>query len=261
MTSRPPFAGLRRVLAAPWLVLGLGAVHLALAVAVAAPVRAAFRAAMGPFFHEGANHLIAPLIELMGHQRAAPAALTAALVVTTVVALVFGPLLAGAAIQRLAGPCKPAEQARVAVAHYPAALVIGLYGVILRALLLLIAAALGQIHGAVRLVLVIAVLTYAAAVVDLTRARVVLAGARGFHPRTFVRAAMTVAHEPRLWLRSSAATLLQAAIAGAIVLITLHGLGAGWTPWAVRGLALLSTFAALWRLAVAVDHAAVRSGE
>lgn len=256
MTPRRPFAAVRRALSAPWLILGLGAIHLATAAAVAIPVRSAFRAALGPYFHEGANRLLGPLLELMGQQRAAPATLMSALVVTAVVAAVLGPLLAGAAIQRLAGPCKVAEQAAAAAAHYPAFVVIGVYGVVLRALLLLVAAALGGVHVIAQLILSVAVLTYATAVVDLTRARTALAGARGFHPRTFVRAAVTVGQEPLLWLRSATLSLLAVAAAAAIVLVTLHGFGAAWSPWAVRGLGLVATFLALARLAVAVDHAA-----
>lgn len=256
MTPRLP--GLRRVLAAPWLVLGLGAIHLAVAFAAAAPVRAVFRAAMGPYFHEAAHHLFAPLIELVGVQRGTAAALTAAVIVTAIVAALLGPLLAGAAIQRLAGPCRPAEQAAAAARHWLPALVIGVYGLVLRALLLLVAAALGAVHPAVQLALVVVFLAYAAATVDLTRARVVLTGARGFHPRTFVRAAIAVAHDPRLLLRSAAASLLAFGLSAAIVLVTLHGLGTAWLPWAARGLGLLATFAALWRLAVAVEHTVTR---
>lgn len=259
MTTRP-LAGLRRALAAPWLILGLTAIHLALAAAVATPVRAAFRAAMGPYFQTSSHRMLGPLLELIAQQRAAPASLMSALVVTAVVAAVFGPLLAGAAIQRLAGPCKVADQARTAAAHYPAFIVIGLYGVILRAVLLLVAAALGGIHVVVQLVLSAAVLTYGTAVVDLTRARVALADARGFHPRTFLRAAATVAQEPLLALRSSALSLLHAAVLAAIVLVALHGFGAPWSPWAVRGLGLVATLLALARLAVAVEHTVTRPG-
>jgi len=252
--TRRPFAAVRRALSAPWLILGLGVIHLVIAAAVATPVRAAFRAAMGPYFHEGANRMLGPLLELMGQQRSAPAALMSAIVVTAVVAAVLGPLLAGAAIQRLAGPCKVGEQAAAAAAHYPAFIVIGVYGILLRALLLLIAAALGGVHVVAQLVLSVAALTYATAVVDLTRARTALAEARGFHPKTFFRAAVTVAQEPLLWLRSATWSLLAVAAAAALVLVTLHGFGTSWSPWAIRGLGLFATFLALARIAVAVEH-------
>jgi hypothetical protein len=260
VTPRRLFPGLRRTLAAPWLILGIGVAHLALAAAVATPVRAAYRAAMGPYFHEGAHRLLTPLLEITGQQRAAPASILAAMIVTAVVAALVGPLLAGAAIQRLASPCKVADQARAAVQFYPASLLTGVYGVILRALLLLIAAALGQVHFVAQLLLTIAALTYATAVVDLTRATVILTDARPYHPRTFLRAAATVAQQPLLWLRSSAASLVHVALLGAIVLAALHGFGAAWSPWAVRGLGLLATCIALARVAVAVDHVVPRAG-
>jgi hypothetical protein len=262
VTERDPagrFPALRRVLAAPWLVLGLAAIHLFVAVAAATPIRAVTSAAMGPYFYEEPLRLFGPLFELLSLQRGTAAAVGAAVILTAVVAALLGPLLAGAAIQRLAGPCKPYEQARAAVQHYPAALVIGVYGVILRVVLLLVASALGAVHVAVQLVLFVAVWTYATTTVDLARARVVVHGARPFHPRTFLRAATSVAHDPRLWLRSAALSLLGVAASAAILLVTFHGLGTAWAPWAARGLGVLATFLALWRLAVAVDRTASRS--
>lgn len=249
-----PFAALRRTLAAPWLVLGLSAVHLGLAAAVAVPVRAAFRAAMGPYFHEGAHRLLVPLLEIAGQQRSAPASIMAAIAVTAVVAALVGPLLAGAAIQRLAGPSTVADQTRAAVAHYPVALLVGVYGLVLRVVLMLVAAALGGVHWLAQLALTVAALTFAAAVVDLTRARVVLSGARGVHPRTFLRAIATVAQTPPLWLRSAGLSLLHLAVGAAILVITLHGFGTAWAPWVVRGLGVVATFFALLRIACAVDH-------
>lgn len=251
----PPFAALRRVLGAPWLVLTLAAIHLAIAAAVAAPIRAVTGAAMGPYFHEDPHRLLGALFELLSLQRGTGMAVVAAVVVSAALAALIGPLLAGAAIQRLASPCPPYEQARAAVRFYPAALAIGVYGVLLRLVLLLVASALGAVHDTVLLILYVVALTYASATVDLARARVVLTGARPFHPRTILRAAHTVAHDPRLWLRSTGLSLLSVALSAAILLVTLHGLATDWAPWAARGLAVVATFVAVWRLAVAVEHA------
>ena len=168
--------------------------------------------------------------------------------------LVLAPLLAGAVISRLAGPCSVGEQARASFTHFPAALVIGLYGLVLRVLLALIAAALGTIHPTLQVVGVAAGLMFTALVVDLARARTVLDGDRGLHPRTFVRAMTTAAHQPGLCLRSGLLTLLHWGLTLAILLAAVHGLASAWAPWLVRGLALLATFVALWRVAVAVDH-------
>lgn len=261
MTHSPPFAAVRRTLSAPWLVLTFAAIHLALAAAVATPVRAAFRAAMGPYFHEAPTRLLAPLLELIGQQRAAAATLVSALIVAAAVAVLTGPLLASAAIQRLHGPCKPGDMARAAISHYPASLVIAVYGLLLRALLLLVAAAIGGVHPIAQLLLSIAALTYATTVVDLTRARVVLTGARGFHPRTFLRAARAVTQDARLWLGGAALSLFHTALMLTIVLVALHGLGTTWSPWAARGLALVAMFVSLARIAVAVQHVSTHPDE
>jgi hypothetical protein len=242
---------LRRVVCAKWLWLTLGLLQLAIAAGAAAPLRAVLRATMGPHIAGDEGQVLGALLEIVSSHRAVGAAFVASLGGAALLGLLLAPLLSGAAIARLAGPCSPGEQARAALAHYPAALVIGLYGVILRLLLALIAAALGTLHPSLQLVGLIASLTVSALIVDLARARVVLDGARGLHPRTFIRALTAVT--PLLWLRSALLTGLQWCVALAIVLVAVHGLATGWAPWAARGLALLGSFVALWRIAVAVE--------
>jgi hypothetical protein len=247
---------LRRVWSAPWLWLGIGMVQLALAAALSVPMRAVLRAAMGPFTITGESRLFGALAELVTRHPTIVAALVTALVGAAALAALLAPLFAGAAIRRLAGPCAKGEQARATVQHYPAALVIGLYGLVLRVLLGFIAAALGTVHQSLQLVALIFLLSFTAVVVDLARVRVVLEGARGLHPRTFVRALITVTRTPGLWLRSGLIGLLHWSLALAMMLAAVHGLDTAWSPWAVRGLALLATFVALWRLAVAVEYVA-----
>lgn len=249
--SRLP--ALRRALGAPWLWLGLGGLQLALAAGLALPLRAVVRGAMGPLAHEG-GQVLAPLFELLGQQRGVAVAFVAAVATAAALAGLLAPLLAGAAIRRLGGKCGPAEQARAAIAHWPAALATGFYGHVLRVILVFVAAALGAVHPWVQLALTLVGLSLAALAVDLARARVVLGGARGLHPRTFVRALATAAARPRLWLRSGLLSLLGWALTAAIVLVALHGVGTAWAPWAARGLALLGTFVALWRISVAVEQ-------
>lgn len=243
---------LRLVLAAPWLWLGLAGLQLVLAAGVAAPVRAVLRAAMSPFTIGDEQLLLGPLFELIAHDPAVSAAMFASLAVAGAIGLVLAPLLAGAVVSRLAGRCSVGEQARASVTHFPAAVVIGIYGLVLRVLLALVAAALGTVHPALQIVTIAAGLGLVALVVDLTRARTILAAANGFHPRTFVRTIASVT--PGLWLRSTALSAAQWATACAILLVAVHGMGTAWALWAARGLAGLATFFALWRVAVAVDH-------
>lgn len=243
---------LRRVLRAPWLWLSIAAVQLLLAASLAAPLRAVVRVAMGPYTIGDEAQILGPVLELIRVQPAVIATLVTTLAASVALGLLLSPLLAGAMIVRLAGPATVGEQAHAACTHFPAALVIGIYGLILRGLLALIAAALGTLHPALQILALIASLTLCALAVDLARARVVLDNARGLHPRTFLRAVVSAA-QPALWLRSGLLTASQAALTLAIVVAAVHGVGTAWSPWLARALAVLATFAALWRVAVAVD--------
>lgn len=245
-------SALRRVLAAPWLWLALAGLQLALAAGVAAPLRAVLRAAMGPFTIGDETQLLGPLFELLAHNPAVSAALLASIAVSGALGLLLAPLLAGAVVSRLAGPCSPGEQARVSLVQFPAMLVIAIYGLILRGLLALVAAALGTVHVGLQTATIAASLGLCALVVDLARARVILGGAPGFHPRSFIRAISEVS--PGLWLRSTLLSAAQWIVTLGILLVAVHGMGTAWAPWLVRGLAVLGTGFGLWRIAVAVEH-------
>ena len=247
---------LRRVWSAPWLWLGIGMAQLALAATLGVPLRAVLRAAMGPFTVTGESRLFAALAELVSHHPTIIAALVTSLAGAAALAALLAPLFAGAAIRRLAGPCAKGEQARAAVLHYPAALMIGLYGLVLRTLFAFMAAALGTLHSSLQIAAIVLALSFTTLVVDLARVRVVLDGARGLHPRTFLRAMVTAARAPGLWLRSGLVGLLHWGFALAMLLTAVHDLDTAWSPWVVRGLALLATFVALWRLAVTVEYVA-----
>lgn len=243
---------LRRVLSAPWLWLGLVTLQLAIAAAIAAPVRVVLRSAMGPFTIGDEQQLLGPLFELLAHNPAVSAALVASLAVSGALGLLLAPLLAGAVIIRLSGPCNVGEQARASVSHFPAALVIGIYGLILRVLLALVAAALGTLHPALQIATIAASLGLTTIAVDLARVRTVVGRANGFHPRTFIQALTAVT--PGLWLRSTALSAAQWATACGILLVAVHGMGTGWALWLARALTGLAVFFALWRVAVAVEH-------
>lgn len=247
-------SALRRVLAAPWLWLAIGALQLAIAAAATMPVRAVLRAAMGPFMLADEGKVLTTLLELVTAHPGVAAAFMAALVTSAALGLLLAPLLAGGVICRLDGRRGVGELARASVVYFPAMLVIGLYGLVLRLLLGLIAAALGTIHPTLQIVGVAVSLCFAALVVDLARARTVLDGARGLHPRTFIRALVSAAASPALCLKSGLLTALSWGFTLVILIVAVHGIASAWSPWAVRGLALLATFASLWRVAVAVEH-------
>ena len=55
-------------------------------------------------------------------------------------------------------------------------------------------------------------------------------------------------------LRSTLLSAAQWALACGVLLVAVHGMGSAWALWAARGLTVLATFFALWRVAVAVEH-------
>ena len=177
-------SALLRVLRAPWLWLTIGLIQLILAAALALPLRLAVRVAMGPFMIADEGRILAPLLELITDQRPVLAALAATLAGSALLALLIAPLLAGAVITRLAGPQPRGELARAAFTHLPTNFVIGIYGLVLRVLLALVAAALGSLHPLLRPLGLLLGLTFAALAVDLARAHVVLHGDVGTALRT-----------------------------------------------------------------------------
>ena len=123
-------------------------------------------------------------------------------------------------------------------------------------ILAFVAHSLAGAHPRAELLVLALLLTFATCTGDLASARRVVGGDRGVHPREYLRACLTVARSPRLWLTSGLLSLARWALAFGIILVAVHGLGAAWSPWAARGLACVAVFLALWRSAVAVEATA-----
>jgi hypothetical protein len=249
---------LRRVLRVPGLWLGLCALHLGLAWAAAQPVAGAVRTAMGGHVWTHPDRLIAALADLLPVHPALVAVFVAAAVASGLLGAAIALLVRGGVLLRLddasdRGTRAWAEFGRASLGNLPALALIGLYGLLLRLVLSFVANALAGSHALVELVVLILLLTFATCSGDLAAARRVLRGERGVHPREYLRACVDVAKSPRLWLASGALTLARWAVAGAIVLVAVHGAGEAWSSWAARGLACVAVFLALWRMAVAVE--------
>lgn len=257
---------LRRVVGAPLLWLGLCALHLGLAWSLAQPVEAAARAALQNHVWPHPDRLLAGLAELFQAHPSVAAALAVAATASALLGGATSLLVQGGVIQRLAAPTSAPDVARACVAHLPALAVIAVYGLLLRILLsfflygLLLRPLLGSLSDGARLVaelLTLALLlTFATCAGDLAAARRVVRGDRGLHPREYLAACADLRKLPRLWLASSGLTLARWAVAAAIIVVAVHGLGEAWSTWAARGLACVAVFLALWRTAVAVEAVA-----
>lgn len=248
-----PLRALRRAAGAPGLWLALCGLQLAVAWSFAQPIAAAARAAMKSGVWTQPDRLIAALAELVSDHPAVAVALSSAAISSAIVGAGLALVVRGGVFQRLAGPCGPAEIARACVAHLPVLALIGLYGLVLRLALAFVAHALAGAHALAELLVLAALLTFATCSGDLASSRRVVRGERGVHPREYLRACLDVARSPLVWLASGALTLARWAVAGAIVLVAVHGLGAAWSPWAARALACVAVFLALWRASVVIE--------
>lgn len=247
---------LRRVLGAPGLWLTLFGLQLALAWALARPIAAATRAALGNGVWAHADRLLAPVAELLADNPAISALLLAAVTASAVLGALLGLLLGGGVLHRLAAPCPAPDVARACLLHLPALAVIGIYGLLLRLALAFAAHLLVGASVVVESIALGLILAFATCAGDLAASRRVVRGDRGLHPREYLRAVASAARSPRLWLASSALSLVRWALVAAILVVAAHGIGAAWATWAARGLAGLACFVGLWRVALAVERSA-----
>lgn len=247
---------LRRVLRVPALWLGLCALHLGAAWLLARPIAAAVAAAMGNHVWGHPDRLLAALAELFGASPAIVAVAASAAIASAAFGAGLALLVRGGVFQRLGDPAPAgawAEFGRASLGHLPVLALIGLYGLVLRLALSFVANAVAGAHALVELIALGLLLTFAACAGDLAAARRVLHGQRGVHPREYLRACLDVARRPRLWLASGALTLARWAVAGAVIVVAVHGVGEAWSIWSARALACVAVFLALWRSAVAVE--------
>jgi hypothetical protein len=255
---------LRRAARAPLLWLGLCLLHLGLAWSLAQPVEAAARASLQNHVWPWPDRLLAGLAELFQAHPSVAAALAVAATASALLGGVLALLVQGGVIQRLhsagdRGSATPApDVARACALHLPALAAIAAYGLLLRLALSFVVFMLAGASVVAELTLLVLMLTFATCSGDLAAARRVVRGDRGLHPREYLAACADVARTPRLWLASGALTLARWAVAAAIVLVAIHGLGAAWSVWAARALACVTVFLALWRTAVAVEAVAAR---
>lgn len=244
---------LRRVLGAPGLWIGLAAAQLLLASAVALPVTVMVGAAMGPFSIEAPQLLLPPIAELMIDNPSLLVALAAALATSALLSGLLWILLGAGIIRRLHRPASASETIAAAVRHLPGMAALSAYHGLLRGLLVIFAAANNELIRGVVLVLG---WTLCTAAIDLARSEVVVAGAKGYHPKTVLRAIGRVFSRPKLWLGSALLTLTGLAISVAILAIAVHSFGdAGVAIYGARALAALGVGVALWRVAIAVGAA------
>jgi len=246
-------SALGRVLRAPGLWLGLWALHVALAKALAAPVVASIGAALQPYDFTDRGALLPALAELLVAQPPVVVAFAAAWIASWLIGGLLQLALAGGIIRRLAGPATIAEMAAVSARHLPQFVVLGLYCWVPRALVLGFVLADPLEIGAIPRLLIGGLgLAICAHALDLARARVVLCGGGAYHPRATLVAFSAALSGGRRSLVAVLLWLVAAGLTVAALATVSRGLGYGWMIWAARSIAALGVGLGLWRIAIAV---------
>ena len=246
-----PLAAFVRVARAPGFVLGLWVVQMVFAKLLAAPLRGAAQAGLrgGYWFEDG--HRLRAVVELLISEPAIAATLVAALSASATLGVAFSVLAAPAMLTRLSGERSAAAVLGPVGSKLPAMLVQTGYGLVFRAVCTGLAAIPAALLGAPGIPLVLLVASFPILVLDRARAAVVLDGQRPYHPKTFLRAIVDVARQPRWWLVGAVVETLAVAVGvGALLLVVQASPGA---LWIARFAGLVALVLGLWRVALATD--------
>jgi hypothetical protein len=245
--------GLKRVLAAPGLVLALWVAQLLLAWHLATPVRVAARAAIGEYAWIDDGHLMSALIELFADHQPVAALLAENAMVASVLGVLFWGLAYGGVIRRLSGKATVSELAAASVGFLPAIAAQTLWLGIVRAALVAAAFGVGMKLPALAVVLGVAFTAVTIVAADLARVDVVLLGGRKLHPATAWRALKQALTQPRLLAGAGTLAIAQMVVPLLALYLVLSDTGGAASIWLARALTLVALGLGLWRIGVVVE--------
>jgi hypothetical protein len=240
-----------RLAASAWpVVLALWIVELVVAASAGGAVRAMARTVMQEFAVPPDGRILYALAELGEQDPALRAGVGSALIASVAIGLVVWTLASPLLIVWLQSP-REDTAARWARALAPS-IAITLWHLALRiAILLAVGMSVGPLPRAVAFALVVLALAICGAALDVARVQVVAFGAPGGSVRTALAAFGGLLRRPRALVPLVGLHVLQWALAGGVLAITLRT--AGSLPWAGRGVALVGTALAVVRIAVALQ--------
>lgn len=252
---------LRRVVRAPGLIAVVGAISLLLAWHVGGMVRAAGAAAMTDYAWPDDGHVMYAVLELFATHPGTAAVAARGLLAAGLLWIAVQALLQGAMVRRLSGSASAADVAAAGVRFAPGVCVQTGWTLLVRALpLALVGLAAGALPP-LALALSLAVGAAGTVVADVARARVVLAGAHPFHPRTTLVALRTVFTRPRLLATATTIAIVQMLLPPLVFAAVFTDVGGGAAIWIGRALVLVGTVFGLWRIALAVEAVEPRPRE
>jgi len=247
-------SALRAAWSAGPLVLALWVVELVVAASAGGSVRAMARMVMQEFAVPPDGRILYAVAEIGELDPALRGGLGSALVASVAIGLVVWTLASPLLIVWLQGPREDVA-ARWARALGPS-IAITLWHLTLRiAILLAVGMSVGPLPRPLAFAVVVLAIAICGAALDVARVQVVAFAAPGTTVRTALAAFLAVLRRPRALASLVGLHLLQWALAGSVLAITLRT--AGSMPWAGRGVALVGTALAVVRLAVALRMGAI----
>lgn len=255
-TLKGTIAGLRRVLGAPglWLglVLGLGfAAHW-----VGLQVRIVVAAAVGSFDVLDLDRVLFGTIDVLRDHPAVGAAVETTLLASAVLSAVLWTLLSPLVVGRLAGRRSAAALAATEWEHLGPVLVQSLWHIIARALLVGAVVLSTQAVSPVALWILTGITwLLCGTALDATRVAVVEHGAARWHIKTALDGFVWIVRRPSVFVPAVILGLLQWGVTVVVLWLALRGYGEA-SVWPARVGAAMGIGMGLWRIAVVVEGAA-----
>jgi hypothetical protein len=249
---------LRRVAAAPWLVLALWGSHVVIAIAFGSVLSNVVAAAVMPFAGRDDGYVLGAVVEVLSLHPSIAATMMAGLVLSAIVGAVGWMLVAGLVIARLTNhpgaDTSPSGLGATWLATLPGVVVTSLWHFLIRAaVFVIVAISVAPLPRGIALVVFAIALAVSTLALDIARVQVVLHAARPFHVRTAADAYAHVVRHWRLVIRALGPWLLQMLVVATSLWLALASLGGGSHLWMVRGLSLVGVVLGLWRVALIID--------
>ena len=242
-------SALRLAWSAGPLVLALWLVEIVVAACAGGSVRAMSRMVMQEFALPPDGRLLYGLAEIGELDPSLRAGVGAALIASTVIGLVVWAVASPLLIAWLQGPREDVT-VRWAKTIVPTIATTAWHVLLRIAVLFAVGTTTSSLPRWVGGCAMVVAIAICGAALDVARVQVVAFGAPGTALRTALSAFTAILRRPRVLAALAGMHLLQWAVAGVVLAITLRSGGA--LPWAGRGLALVGTGLAAVRLAIAL---------
>jgi len=244
---------LRRIFQVPTLWLEVAFLHWLLAFSLAWPLKTAISASMAPFSE--LRQAIVGISEIMlTHSQLLSMAIHT-LIGTGIVSFLFWVIAAETIIVRLAHPKPFSFPMRSYFRYLLPIATTSIFALLPRGLLLLCMST--KLAQATPLWFQISIFLSGWMVctltLDITRVRIILAGASGFHPKTLYEAFIGLVRQPRQTLYAAIIYLCHICLLLSMVSLASYSLSHSWVIWLIRGLGVVSIGFSFWRIAVAIE--------